>query len=133
MDLTNDFLSEIVEVLFGIHEFLQVDHRVEVSDDKKLVLAACNIHINLVHRDVFRVASVGILLHLGVIFLHSIGFDTERERSSLFDVVEEIPGCRGVGIFFLSEALHLCGLKHVVEFVVVRIFGTLVVVHLEHA
>ena len=120
-------------MLFGIHEFLEVDHRVEVSDDKELVLAACNIYVNLVHRDVFRVASVGILLHLGVVFLHSIGLNTERERGSLFDVIKEVPGCRSVGIFFLSEALHLCGLKHIVEFVVVRVLGTLVVVHLKHA
>ena len=49
LDLPHDLLSEVVEVLLGVHELLEIHHRVEVSDDKELVLAAGHVDIHLVH------------------------------------------------------------------------------------
>jgi len=133
LDLADDFLSEIVEMLFGIHEFLEVDHRVKVSNDKELVLASSNIHVNLVHGDILSVATVGVLLHLGVVVLHGISGDSEREGSSFLYMVQEVPGGRRVGIFLLTEALHFGGLEHVMKLVIVWVFGTLIVVHFKHS
>ena len=48
-------------------------------------------------------------------------------------MIEEIPRCRIVCVFLLSEALHFCRLEHLVEPVVVRVLAAIVVVHLEHA
>ena len=87
MDLPDDLLSEVVEVLLGVHELLEVDHRVEVSDDEELVLAAGHVDIHLVHRDVLGEASVGVLLHLRVIIVHLVSSDVERKWGSLLSMI----------------------------------------------
>ena len=77
LDLAHNFLSEIVEVFFGIHELLEINHGVEVTDDEELVLAAGHVHIDLVHRDVLRISSISVPLHLWVVVLHSLSTNIE--------------------------------------------------------
>ena len=94
LNLAHNFFSKLVEVLLGVHELLMIDHGVQITDDKKPVLATSNIHTNLVHGDILGVAAIRILLHLGVIFLHGICIDVEREGSSLLNVIQEVPRSR---------------------------------------
>lgn len=49
LNLAHNFLSEVIEVLFGIHELLKINHGVQVAHDKELVLAPGHIHVDLVH------------------------------------------------------------------------------------
>ena len=96
-------------------------------------MAARDVDIDLVHGDVLRITAVRVLLHLWVVVLHDLSPNVERERSSLLDMVQEVPRGRLVSILLFSKPLHFCRLEHVVELVVVWIFAALVVVHLEHA
>lgn len=130
--MTHDFIGEIIEVLLGIHELLKIDHRVEVTYDEKLVLTASHVDIDLVHRDILGVATVSVFLHFGVILLHLIWSYAKRKRSTFLNVVQEIPSCGRVGVFFLTKALYFGSLKHVVQLVIVEIFSALVVIHFKH-
>ena len=87
MDLPDYLLSEVVEVLLGVHELLEIHHRVEVSDDEELILAAGHVDVHLVHRDVLGEASVGVLLHLRVVLVHLVGGNVERKWGSLLSVI----------------------------------------------
>lgn len=130
--MTHNFLGEIVEVFFSIHELLKIDHRVEVTYDEKLVLTTSYVDIDLVHGDVLGVAAVSVFLHFRVILLHLIWSDVKRKRSTFLNVIQEIPSSGCVGIFFLTKALYFGSLKHVVQLVIVEILGALVVIHFKH-
>lgn len=120
-------------MFLGIHKLLEIDHRVEVTHNEKFVLAAGHIHVNFVHRNILGVTSIGILLHFWVILLHVFSTDVEGERSSLLNMIQEVPCSRLVSVIFLSEARYFSGLKHVVELVIIRVLAALVIGHLEHA
>ena len=49
LNLANNFLSKVVEVLLRIHQLLQIDHRVEVSDNEEFILTTADVNIDLVH------------------------------------------------------------------------------------
>ena len=133
MDLPHNLLSEVVEVLLGVHELLEIDHRVEVSDDEQFVLAAGHVDIHLVHGDVLGEASVSVLLHLGVVLLHLVGSDVERKWGSLLRMIQEVPCCRTISVLFFTESLNFCSLEHVMQLVVVGVFLAFVFAHLEHS
>jgi len=87
LNLANDFLSEVVEVFFRIHKLLQIDHRVEVSDNKQFILATADVDIDFVHGNVLGVATVCVSLHLRVVIFHLIGWYIEREWGTFLDMV----------------------------------------------
>ena len=48
LNLSDNLLCEVVEMLFGVHELLKVDHGVEVAHHEELVRRARHIHRHLV-------------------------------------------------------------------------------------
>ena len=133
LDLSNNFLSEVIEVLFGVHELLEVDHGVEVTHDEELVLTASHVNVNLVHRNVLRVASVRVLLHLRIVVLHLTCWDVEGEGGTLLNVVKEVPRSRRVSVLVLAKTVHFSRREHLVKPLVVRVLNALIVLHLKHA
>ena len=93
-------------MLLGVHKLLKVNHRIEVTHNEKLVLASAHVDSHLVHRNILRVRAVGVLLHLGIVFLKCITSQVKREGRSFFDVFEEIPCSCRISVFFLAEPLH---------------------------
>ena len=132
LNLADNFLCEIVKVLFGVHKLLKIDHRIEVAHDEKFVLASTHVDSHLVHRDILRISAVGVFLHLRIVFLKCVTGQVEREGRSFLNVVEEIPRGGRICVFFLSQALHFGGGEHFMETLVVGVFTAFVVSELEH-
>ena len=46
--MADNLLSEVVEVLSGVHQLLEVNHRIQVPHHEELILTAGDIDSNLV-------------------------------------------------------------------------------------